>query len=170
MSVPIEKVRSLSDPLKVFQFRVSISPLPKIVSGINGDELSLRCTSSQLPTRTIEETTVSLGGYDTHYAGRTTYDAWSATFVEGINAEMIKFFELWQSLCNDPVLGVQQQAFLYKTNAIVELYSGENNITHRRRMIGLFPTVVAPIGLDMSSSEAAKLDVSFRYDYFTDLV
>jgi hypothetical protein len=32
MSVPIEKVRSLSDPLKIFQFRVSISPLPKIVS------------------------------------------------------------------------------------------------------------------------------------------
>lgn len=171
MSVPIERVRSLVDPLKIFQFRMSISPIPKIVTGISGDELSLRCTATELPGSTVEQSVVSLGGYDVRYAGRRLYSGnWTVSLIESVNADMIKFFELWQSLCNDPVLGVQQPSTLYKANGIIELYTGENQVTHRRRLQGIFPTEVNPISLDMSSSEAARLEVNFSYDYYQDIV
>lgn len=171
MSVPIERVRSLTDPLKLFQFRLTIVPLPKVIAGISGNELSLRCTSTELPGSTVEKATVALGGYDVHYPSRRIYSGtWAASFVESINADVIKFFQLWQSLCNDPVTGVQLPASVTKVNGIIELYSGENEVTHKRRMQGIFPTEVAAIGLDMSSSEAAKLDVTFSFDYYTDII
>ena len=171
MSVQIEKVRALTDPLKVFQFKMSISPIPKIVTGISGDELSLRCTATELPGSTVEQAVVSLGGYDVRYAGRRVYSgSWPVTIIESANADMIKFFELWQALCNDPVTGVQQPSTIYKANGIIELYTGENDIKHRRRIQGIFPTEVNAIGLDMSSSDAAKLEIQFSYDYYQDLV
>jgi hypothetical protein len=170
MSIAIEKVRALTDPLKIFQFKMSISPIPKIVTGVNGDELSLRCTATELPGSTVEQSTISLGGYDVRYAGRRLYSGtWPVTIIESMNADMIKFFELWQSLCNDPVLGVQQSSAIYKVNGIIELYTGENTVTHRRRIQGIFPTEVNAIGLDMSSSDAAKLEVSFSYDFYQDI-
>ena len=160
----IEEVRSLSDPLKSNQFRITIANAPGDGAGI--ELLQFRCTATVLPGRDIEQIVTSLDGYDISDAGRIPGPrTWTTTFSEGTDAQIIQRVDSWQKIINNPETGVQASRADYKRTAVVELYGNDKVTTLTRNLIGIWPQSVADLALDKASGEAVSLDVVWAYDY-----
>lgn len=160
----IEEIRNLPDPLKGYQFKITIANAPG--DGASVELLQFRCTATALPGRTIDQVVTSLDGYDISDAGRIPGPRnWTTTFVEGTNAQVIQRVDSWQKIVYDPATGVQASRADYKRTATVELYGNDKEVTLTRTLVGIWPQSVADLALDKASSEGVTLDVTWAFDY-----
>ncbi|NNK82760.1 MAG: hypothetical protein HKO92_06530 [Flavobacteriaceae bacterium] len=160
----IEELRNLADPLKGYQFKVTISNAPGTGAAI--DLLQFRCTAAALPGRTIDQIVTSLDGFDVSDAGRIPGPrTWTTTFTEGTDVQVIERVDSWQKLIYDPVTGVQASRADYKRTATIELYGNDKSVTLTRTLVGIWPTDMGEIAFDKASSEAVTLDVTWAFDY-----
>jgi len=168
MGVAISQVKALSDPIKAYQFKFEISPLPNLV-GLSAKELSLRCTAASLPGSSIEQTKVNLGAHEINYPGQRKFNGnWTVSLIEGNKAQVLRVLTGWMDLCNNSETGLQSPTSLIKSTGIISLFDNSGTVVFKRRLLGVWPTEMPDIQLDMSSSEAMKIDVTFSYDNFTD--
>lgn len=160
----VEEIRNLADPLKGYQFKITIANAPG--SGASIELLQFRCTSAVLPGRTIDQVVTSLDGYDISDAGRIPGPrSWTTTFVEGTDAQIIERVDSWQKLIFDPETGVQASRTDYKRTATLEIYGNNKEVTATREIIGIWPQAVADLQFDKTSSEGVTLDVTWAFDY-----
>lgn len=172
MSTRIEQVRSLEDPAKVFQYRLTISPLPSVIAGITSEELNLRVNSVDLPGFTIEQTQVTYaGGWTVNYPGRRVWDyTWNTEITEAISGKVYKALRTWAALCYNPETGLAAPSSLVKSTGLIELLDGDGKVTMSTRIQGIFPQQVASVSLDRASSEAVRIPVTWSFDYIPDLI
>lgn len=162
----IQEIMRLSDPLKSYQWRVTVANAVGI--GASGELLQFRCTSSVLPGRTIDQIVTSLDNYDVSDAGRMAGPlTWTTTFIEGTDVQVINRMEAWQNIIHDPETGVQASRDEYKRVVTIELLNNAKDVVLTRTLHGCWPQAVADLALDKSSSEALQLEVTWSYDYHT---
>lgn len=160
----VEEIRNLAEPLKGFQFKVTIANPPGAGAAI--DLLQFRCTAAVLPGRTIDQVVTSLDGYDVSDWGRIPGPrSWTLTFTEGTDAQVIERVDSWQKLCSNPATGVLANRADGKRTATLEIYGNDRSVTHTRTIVGLWPQSVADLAFDKASSEAVTLDVTWAFDY-----
>lgn len=163
----IEELRNLADPLKGYQFKVTIANAPG--EGAGADVLQFRCTATSLPGRNIDVVLTQLDGFTISDAGRDSQGkTWTTTFMEGTDASVIRRLESWQRLVYDQVTGVQASRSAYKRTATVELYGNDKSVTLTRTLVGIWPQAVSDMSLDKNSSDAVNLECTWAFDYFTD--
>ena len=161
----IEEIRSLSDPLKGYQFKVTIANAPG--DGAAADLMQFRCTATSLPGKTIDAVVTTLDGFDVSDAGRNSGGkTWTTTFMEGTDAQVIRRLDSWQRLVYNPVTGVQASRSAYKRTATVELYGNDKIVTLTRTIVGIWPQAVSDMSLDKNSSEGVTLECTWAFDYF----
>lgn len=162
----IEEIRNLADPLKGYQFKITIANPPGEGAGI--ELLQFRCTAAPLPGRDIDQVVTSLDGFDVSDAGRIAGPrTWTTTFTEGTDTQIITRIDSWQKIVRDPVTGVQASRSDYKRTATVEIYNNARETTLTRTLVGIWPQSMGEIGFDKASSEAVTLDVTWSFDYMS---
>ena len=160
----IEEMRNLSDPLKGYQYKITISNPPG--EGAGTELLQYRCTGTVLPGRTIDQVITSLDGFDISDAGRIPGPrSWTTTFSEGTSADVILRVDSWQKIIYDPETGVQASRADYKRTATVELYNNAKEVTLTRTLVGIWPQSVTDLTLDKNTSENTQFEVTWAFDY-----
>ncbi len=166
--ITIEQVSALVDPLKGYQYRVIIAPLPAGL-GAPVDIMSIRVTTATLPGSDIDPVETHLGGHTVRHAGRRRFSGtWTTTLVEGQDAQILKRLSSWQQMCYDQRTGKQAGKQNYQSRATIELYDDPGVVTFKRQLYGVWPQSVPDLSLDMNSSEAAIMDITWAFDFWDD--
>lgn len=154
--------------MKGYQFRITLANPPGV--GASVEVLQFRCQAASIPGKSIEEVLVNLGGYNVKYAGRSIpAGTWSTSFVEGTDLSVVQRVKSWQELCHNQLTGVQQDSAGYKRTATIELLNNDLSVSIGYRIIGIWPQDMPDIGMDKSSSEAVRAEVTWAYDAFEQL-
>lgn len=163
----IDEIRNLAEPLKGYQFKIIISDPPG--AGASSDILQFRCTAAAVPGKDIEETLVPLDGFNVKYAGRSIpVGAWTTTFIEGTDLSVVERVFTWSELAHDQRSGVNGESADYKRVARMELLNNAKETVRTRRIIGIWPQSIPELAFDSSSSEAARYDVTWAFDFYQD--
>lgn len=159
----IEQVRTLADPLRVYNFEVYI---PNVPGGGNGQEMSYRCTAANIPGFNYEKIAVNLGGHEIEHVGRQMYShTWACSFIEGENSVIRSALEDWGTLQGDRLTAAQQPSSVYKTEIYIrQLKADKVTIAREWKLVGAFVEDVADISLDRATSDAVRTEVTFSFD------
>jgi hypothetical protein len=102
--VTINDVQGLVDPLKSYQFQMTVAA-PK--GGISSQILSLRCTATELPGISLDQVPVDLAGFTLIYSGRIKFShTWTTTLVEGTDALIRTSIASWMKTAYNWITGV----------------------------------------------------------------
>jgi len=162
----LEEIRNLAEPLKGYQFQITISN--PAGQGASIELMQFRCTSAAIPGNVIDEVLVELGNGTppVRYAGKSRpVGTWTTTFIEGTDLAVVQRVRTWQEVCNSQATGIQGEAADYKRTATIELLNNAKEVVQSHRIVGLWPQDVPDTLMDTASSEATRYDVTWAYDY-----
>ena len=164
----IEEIRNLAEPLKSYQFKITIANAPG--TGASGELLQFLCQASVLPGQEIDVVLTNLGGHIVSDPGRvgSAGRTWTVTFAESTDLSVVQRINSWQNICNNPATGVQGNRGDYKRTALVEMLDNAKEVVLTRQLNGVWPSATADMALDNASSEVVNLDVTWAFDYFVD--
>ena len=189
MLKPLNDVKNLTDPLKMFQSTWSIaftggnlSALIKnnIRSSVDIDEvaknLELRCQSYSFPKITGDETKVNWGGFERTYAGKQTRAGdWTVQFTEVWDSSITDVFKAWFNAYHNYVKGKINLLSDYSATVNVTLLDpstyDETSIAAKSekydlQLFDVFPKSIDFSKITASSSDPVTIDATFHYNYF----
>lgn len=157
-----------TDLAKANRFDVSI-PIPLVLIPYRNiaRTLSLRCESTNLPSRTFSTTEQKFGSNPVEkYPYMSNYNDVEMTFIVSGNMEEKKFFDAWMEYINP----TYKYDFRYKTDYISTLqinqYDELNNLTYSVNIIDAYPIAVNQMDLNWGSTDYHKLTVVFANSYW----
>jgi hypothetical protein len=126
--------------------------------------------ASALPESTLQTLEVAHFGRTVKLPGRKTYSDWNVTIYNDEDFRIRNALESWSNAINSPetnrrLLG-SSDISLYKSTGLVEQLSQTGNVIRTYKMVGIFPSSVASIGLDWDGESVQQFDTTFSYDYF----
>jgi hypothetical protein len=161
--VTINDVQGLVDPLKGYQFQMTISPAR---GGISSQILSLRCTATELPGIALDQVPIDLAGFTLVYGGRIRFShTWRTTLVEGTNSEIRIAIASWMKTAYNWITGVGANKTEIQSTAKIQMYDNPNNPIVANYLYGLFPIANPAIALQMAQSTAVAPDITWSFDY-----
>lgn len=164
----IEEIRNLAEPLKGYQFKITIANPPG--SGASIEEMQFLCQATALPGRSIDSVLTTLGGHTVTDPGKTSGPRiWTTTFAETTDNSIIQRINSWQQVCSNEATGVQGTRADYWRNARVELLNNAKEVTLTRQLIGIWPQDMTDMSLDTGSSDVVTLDVTWEFQYHEDI-
>lgn len=172
MPSTIENLRSSfsKDVARQSRFDVTIQ-MPTLLQGLYSVEttkgLSLRCESTELPSRTFSTVERKIGAVPTQkYAYQSVYNDLSMTFIMSGDMKEKIIFDNWMEIVNPKT----NFLFNYKNNYVgkigINQYSISNELIYQATLIDAFPIAVNQLDLDWSSDNYHKLTVVFAYTYW----
>jgi hypothetical protein len=135
---------------------------------LNSLDLSLRCESAQLPSRTLMTTEQKIYGITEKYPYENSYN--DAEFVFLVSGDMRekKFFDKWINLVSPKLTYNMNYKEDYATSVIVNQYNVANKLQYSVELRKAFPISVNQLDLDWSSDGSHKLAVVFAFsDWIT---
>jgi len=150
------------------RFDVTINaPIPLLPYIATSRNLTFRCESAQLPSRTFATTDQKFGANPIEkHAYQSNYNESEMTFIVSDNMSEKIFFDAWMEYIN-PTISFD---FNYRNDYIstlqVNQYSVDNKLTYSVNLIDAFPVSVNQLDLDWSNEGHHKLAVVFAYRYW----
>jgi hypothetical protein len=150
------------------RFDVTIpAPLPMLYYLSTSRNLTLRCESAELPSRSFATADQKIGSNPTEkHAYQSNYNEANMTFIVSDDMSEKIFFDAWMEFIN-PTLSFD---FNYRNDYIstltVNQYSVDNKLTYSINLIDAFPVSVNQLDLDWSNDGHHKLTVTFAYRYW----
>lgn len=140
------------------------------ISGDSVEKFGFVCKTAQLPESSIGTIEVPYFGRKIKVAGERSFSDWAVTVMNDEDFAVRSLFEVWSNAINrmvanvrDPALNVEN----YKVDLTVSQYSKEGSLLRAYSLVGAFPTVIGPIGLNWESANAIEeFSVNFAYDYW----
>jgi len=150
------------------QFDVTIPvPLPLIPYLGTARNLSLRCESTQLPSRTFATTEQKFGSNPTEkHAYHSNYNDVDMTFIVSGDMREKLLFDAWMEYINPTITFDFNYKSDYISTLTVNQYDVSNELTYSINLIDAFPISVNQLDLDWSSEGHHKLTVVFAYRYW----
>lgn len=165
MPSSISTVASIGEPLKLYNFLMTIAPA-RGTGGADVQDLALRCQATQLPEMTNAATVVELQGYRVLYPGRAMFsNQWTTRFVEYTDVAVMQQIDSWARLCTDPTTQNTNPVNLVKSTATVQLLDGQQNVILTRKLVGIWPMNTPGFMMDGRSQDAVAFDIVWAYDY-----
>ena len=150
------------------QYRVTVVPPPGISTGLDIRRTSFLVTASNLPASTLGEIAIPFRGRNVYISGdRPAPDSWSTTFYNDTDFMIRNAMERWQNGINDFAnnTGVIAPAD-FQTDLQVEQLDRDDTILKTYILRNCFPTSIAEIALDMSSTDAIEtFGVTWKYSH-----
>ena len=131
----------LKEVQTTYQWYVEISKPAEAVGGMD-KSLQVRVQTTGTPKPNTETTNVELGGYNTKYNGKTTYDGelpWN--FVEGTDQKVIEYFSKWVAKRQNPDKGTQEETAKLKANLKLHLLGTNDEVVRTYELIGALPKI-----------------------------
>ena len=140
-------------------------------NGAADDKVRFMCRVAQIPGTTLAPITVNYFGRPIKFAGNRTYEDWTVTVINDEDFAVRAGLEEWVQNINSTqgnlrLTGANPEA--YKSQASVIHYGKQGDILREYKFVGIFPTTIAPIELDWSSTDTIEeYTITWTYDYFT---
>ncbi|MEI6882135.1 MAG: hypothetical protein WCK82_12505 [Bacteroidota bacterium] len=154
------------------RFEVSFD-IPKQLLKANGDprnphyigydDLTLRCESAQLPSRTLMTTEQKIYGITEKYPYETSYTDAEFTFYVSDSMKEKVLFDNWLNLVSPKNTYNMNYKNEYQTTVSIYQYGLDEKYTYRAYLRKAFPISVNQLDLDWSSDSIHKLTVVFAY-------
>lgn len=135
------------------------------------DKFRFMCRAAQIPGTNVTPINVLYFGRAVKFAGNRTFEDWTTTIINDEDFAVRAGLEEWVQNINSTegnvrLTGANPEA--YKSQAQVRHYGKEGGVLREYKFVGLFPTVVSPIDLDWTATDAIEeYQVTWTYDYFT---
>jgi hypothetical protein len=154
----------------LFDITLNMPPAPGITP-LTSAAINFKARASSLPGDTISSISVSYFGREIKVAGTRSFPDWSFTVINDENFLIRNNLELWMSALNSHVTNVRNPVLAtmatYQADAMVTQYAKTGEIIKQYKMIGCFPTDVAPIDLDWSmGDQIEEFSVTFAYQWW----
>lgn len=176
MLKPLDKVRNLKDPLKMFVSTWTFSFNSTALSEVKkkAEDLELRCESYSFPVITGDKTEVNWGGFKRVYAGKQTREGeWKVKFTEVWNSDITEAFRLWFNAYHNYKEGTISLLEDYSAKVQVQLLNPdvydpkpEGIKAYNMELYDVYPTNISYPNIDASSSNPISIDATFHYNYF----
>jgi len=150
------------------RFDVTINaPLPLLPYVATSRNLTFRCETAQLPSRTFATAEQKFGANPIEkHAYQSNYNESDMTFIVSDDMSEKIFFDAWMEYIN-PTASFD---FNYRNDYIstiqVNQYGVDNKLTYSVNLIDAFPISVNQLDLDWSNDGHHKLTVVFAYRYW----
>ena len=157
-----------NDLARPSRFDVTI-PVPIVLLPFRnvGKQLSLRCETAQLPSRTFATAEQRFGSNPIEkYPYQPQYNDLDLTFLVSDDMSEKVFFDSWLELINPSLTFNFKYKNDYAVNMQVNQYDVTNNKSYSINLIDAYPISVNQLDLDWSNTEYHKLTVVFAYTYW----
>lgn len=129
--------------------------------------LSLRCESTQLPSRTFATADQKIGSNPiVKHAYQSNYNESEMTFIVSDDMSEKVFFDAWMEYINPSYTFDFNYRNDYISTLTVNQYGVDNKLTYSINLIDAFPIAVNQLDLDWSNDGHHKLTVVFAYRYW----
>ena len=134
-------------------------------------DLSFKCRATSLPGDSISSISVPYFGREIKVAGTRSFPTWSITVINDETFNVRNNLEIWMSAINQHVTNLRVATFnpplAYQSDATVIQYGKSGQPIKSYKLVGCFPTDVAPIDLDWASGDTIEeFGVSFEYQWW----
>ena len=150
------------------QFRITITPPPGIAIGLDVRRTSFLVTTAGIPDIAMNFIAVPFRGRNIQYPGDRSDPAdWTVTFYNDTDFMIRNAMERWQNGINDFAdnTGVIAPAD-FQTDLQIEQLDRDDTILKTYILRNCFPTNIAEITLDMSSTDAIEtFGVTWKYTH-----
>jgi hypothetical protein len=126
-------------------------------------DLTLRCESAQLPSRTLMTTEQKIYGITEKYPYENSYNDAEFVFIVSGDMREKKFFDKWINLVSPKLSYNMNYKSDYATSVVVRQYDVQNKIKYEVELRKAFPIAVNQLDLDWSADGYHKLTVVFAY-------
>ena len=157
-----------NDLARPSRFDVTI-PVPIVLLPFRnvGKQLSLRCETAQLPSRTFATAEQRFGSNPIEkYPYQPQYNDLDLTFLVSDDMSEKVFFDSWLELINPSLTFNFKYKSDYAVNMQVNQYDVTNNKSYSINLIDAYPISVNQLDLDWANTEYHKLTVVFAYTYW----
>ena len=157
-----------NDLARPSRFDVNI-PIPIVLLPFRNTarQLSLRCETAQLPSRTFSTAEQRFGSNPVEkYPYHTEYNDLELTFLVSDDMSEKLFFDSWLELINPSYTFNFKYKGDYAVNMQVNQYDVTNNKSYSINLNDAYPISMNQLDLDWSNTEYHKLTVVFAYTYW----
>ena len=129
--------------------------------------LTFRCETAQLPSRTLATAEQKFGANPTEkFPYHSQYNEAELTFIVSDDMSEKLFFDAWLEYINPSYKFNFRYKNDYSTAIKINQYDVKNDLTYSVNLIDAYPISVNQLDLDWSSTEHHKLTVVFAYTYW----
>lgn len=193
----LNEIRALSDPLKQYQVKFTISECPALklakaqqkssakltnwVGGSTGDngsvvdasQLELRCTSFTYPGTKLGQSSTTIAGFRRKLGTiQNKSGIWNCRITENMQGGVINIIQSWCDLIHNPMTGTRIPSSYYVSTCVVEMNAdgmvSGSNTTRSIWLKGFYPIEYSVGQIDASSSAPVEIDVKFNYDWWSE--
>lgn len=134
-------------------------------------EIRFKARATSLPGDSVSQISVPYFGREIKVAGTRSFTDWSFTVINDENFRIRNNLELWMSGLNSHVLNLRNPALatsnLYQADAWVTQFAKTGEMIKQYKIVGCFPTDVAPIELDWASGDQIEeFSVALAYQWW----
>ena len=173
MAFDINQFRAtlINDGARPSLFEVVMTLPPILGAAPITPDVMFRVKATSLPGDGVSEITIPYFGREVKVAGTRTFPNWSFTIINDEDFVARRNLEVWLTAINSHVTNLRSPAalaaFSYQADGWVRQYGKAGNVIKEYRIVGAFPTDVAPIGLDWSlGDQIEEYDVTFAYQWW----
>jgi hypothetical protein len=124
--------------------------------------LSFHCQTISIPSISLPAVEMPFHQLTAQFSGdRVSFEPFTATFL--VDEKLKNFNMIFQWIMKQAM-----ETTILKRDLTLLIYSNSNNISHKVRFVGSFPTSLSPVNLatNLGSTNVMASDVSFTYDYY----
>ena len=123
-----------------FEISIDLKRLNLGPADIYSEHIRLCCTSSSIPTISVEAVDLRHGNEVIHVAGAPKFAGSTIKVYDTIGSNMANMLQLWFWRIFNPETHQMGLVTSYKTNAQLYLYAPDSSVIRKWELMGVFPT------------------------------
>lgn len=169
MRPTIDQVRQLTDFATTYNWNLSIVKFPAVGNYPAGNDLNLRCISTDLPKMAGESMTVQIRGHKVNQPGIYNYEGnITLTFIETVDSVITEFLREWREACWQSKTGVANKKSDVEATIRIARLDRQDNEIYEYILTGGFLESYEVGELGAEGGDGIKPTLSLKYDYFID--
>lgn len=163
----INQFRDLGHHATVYDWGIQFISIPSLLTGFDSADLNTRCTSTQLPARTINEIELNLRGHKIYQHGIVSYgNELTLTLYETVDQKVGNFLNAYMDMQWSPIIGAQVPKMLNQSAFLLTLLDSENNAKKYYTIIGAWLKGWNQIELGSNQSDVITYQTQWKFDYY----
>ena len=132
--------------------------------------ISIMCTSSQMPARTLATNQHKHQNYPINLPYAVNYDQITFGFILSEDFKERRYFELWQEAVVNVKDGSMNFYSEYTTNLYIHQLDKNSNITYSVELIEAYPVTISNVDHSYATqNDLLNMSVTFSYKYWRNL-
>lgn len=163
--ISLVAVESLPDVLGSWRYEFTATPSATSDQTIV-QALKLRCQQVDYSGVTVETVPVPLHGHEIQFRGRQTFSKTiSTTFIETVDGAVMNTMWNWKEMVVGTRSGNGAYRSAYSALGAIAIIDTSGKVAMSQQIFYMFPTEIANVSLDGSSSSPMTVTITWSYDF-----